>query len=56
MITKSKFLRVACKKCGNEQVIFNKASSVVKCLKCSEVLARPTGGEAEIVGKILKVL
>lgn len=53
---KSKFIRVACKKCGNEQTIFNKASSEVKCLKCGEVLARPTGGEAEIIGKIVKVL
>ncbi len=53
---KSKFVSVACKKCRNEQVIYNKAATVVKCLKCGEELARPTGGEIEIKGKVLEVL
>lgn len=53
---KSKFVSVACKKCRNEQVIYNKAATVVKCLKCGEVLAEPTGGEIEIKGRVLKVL
>jgi len=52
----SKFLRVKCVKCKNEQVIFNKASSVVKCLVCGEVLAEPTGGKAVIKTKIIQVL
>ena len=50
---KSKFLRVLCIKCKNEQVIFNKASTEVRCLACNEILASPTGGEAEIRTKIL---
>ena len=53
---KSKFIKVQCKKCKNEQVVFNKASTVVKCLKCGEELVRPIGGEAEIKGKILEDL
>ena len=53
---KSKFLRVACRKCKNEQVIFNKASTLVKCLKCNAELVVPSGGEAEIKGKILQTL
>ena len=52
----SRFLRVMCKKCKNDQVIYNKAATVVKCLKCGEELALPTGGEALINGKILEVL
>lgn len=52
----SKFLKVVCKKCGNEETIFNKACSVVKCLKCGEEMARPTGGEAIIKGKVRRVL
>jgi len=55
-LPKSKFLKVVCKKCGNEQIIFNKASSVVKCLKCGIELAIPTGGEAVINGRVMKVL
>lgn len=55
-LPESKFLRVQCKKCKNKQVIFSKASSVVKCLKCGEALALPKGGNAEIKAKILDVL
>ena len=53
---KSRFLRVLCKKCKNDQTIYNKTVRVVKCLKCGEELAVPTGGEAIIKGKILEVL
>lgn len=52
----SKFLRVVCKKCKNEQVVFNKASTLVKCLKCGNELANPTGGEAEIKAKVVQTL
>ena len=53
---KSKFLQVVCRKCKNEQVVFNKASTLVKCMKCDAELVVPTGGEAEIRGKILQAL
>jgi len=52
----SKFLKVKCKKCNNEQVIFNKASTVVKCLVCEEILAIPKGGKAEIKTSVLEAL
>ena len=50
----SEFLKVKCEKCKNEQVIFNRASSVVKCLVCGTVLAEPRGGETDIKAKILE--
>ena len=53
---KSRFVKVQCPKCKNEQIIFNKATTVVKCLVCENVLAKPTGGLAEIKAKILKVI
>jgi len=52
---KSKFVQVKCK-CGSEQVIFGSAASVVKCGNCDAILARPTGGKADIKTKIVKVL
>ncbi len=55
MMTKSKFLRVECN-CGNEQVIFGKASTLVKCLKCGKTLAIPRGGKAVIKAKIKEVI
>jgi len=53
----SKFLLVVCNKCKNKQIIFNKPSTVVKCLNCGAVLAEPTGGKCKLVeAKIVKEL
>ncbi|PIU10041.1 30S ribosomal protein S27e [Candidatus Micrarchaeota archaeon CG08_land_8_20_14_0_20_49_17] len=49
-------MRVRCSECGNEQVIFSHASSVVKCSVCSKTLAIPRGGKAEIKTSIIEVL
>ena len=53
---KSKFVKVACQKCKNEQVIFDKPATTVKCLVCGEVLAKPKGGKADIKTKVLETL
>jgi small subunit ribosomal protein S27e len=53
---KSKFLKVKCKKCKNEQIVFDKASIQVKCLVCSAVLAEPTGGRADIRTPVVEAL
>ena len=48
----SKFVKVKCEKCKNEQMVFERAASVVKCLVCGEVLAEPTGGKVRINVKL----
>ena len=53
---KSKFIKVRCTKCKNEQIIFGNASSIVKCLVCDSELATPTGGKAKITARVLEVL
>ncbi len=53
---RSRFLRVECVDCGNEQVIFGNASTVVRCHICGRVLAKPTGGKAKVLTKIKEVL
>ena len=52
----SKFLKVKCTKCRNEQIIFSKVAMEVKCLVCGKVLAEPTGGAADIKAKVIQVL
>ena len=52
----SKFIKVRCPKCKNEQVVFGKSATVVKCLVCSKVLVEPTGGKSKIRARILEVL
>ena len=39
------FIKVKCAKCKNEQMIFGKASTEVKCLVCGEMLSKPSGGK-----------
>ena len=52
----SKFVKIRCPKCKNEQVMFGKASSIVKCLVCGKILAEPKGGKAKVKARILEVL
>ncbi len=52
----SKFLKVICNSCKNEQIIFGKASTKVKCIKCGARLAKPRGGKAAIKAKVKAVL
>ncbi|QQG39111.1 MAG: 30S ribosomal protein S27e [Candidatus Woesearchaeota archaeon] len=53
---KSKFIKVKCTKCKNEQIIFGKPSSIIKCLVCEKILAEPSGGKGKIKARILEVL
>ncbi len=53
--TESRFLKVDCDKCKNEQIIFDKPSTVVKCLVCGNILVEPTGGVGRLKVKVDKV-
>jgi small subunit ribosomal protein S27e len=44
----SRFLKVQCLDCENEQIIFGNATTEVKCLKCDKILAKPSGGKAKL--------
>ena len=52
----SRFVRVQCRDCGSEQVVFGKASTAVKCLVCEKQVTVPGGGKCKIKGKVLEVL
>jgi len=52
----SKFVKVRCKDCENEQVLFDKPSNVVSCHICGSKLAIPSGGKAKIKAEILEVI
>ena len=45
---KSRFLKVKCLDCENEQIIFGHATTDVTCLKCGKTLAKPSGGKAKL--------
>lgn len=52
----SKFVKIRCPKCKNEQIMFGKASTPIPCLVCGKGLADPTGGRAKVKARILEVL
>jgi small subunit ribosomal protein S27e len=54
--TDSKFLRVKCNDCENVQIVFDHASTRVKCNVCGSTLVEPRGGKAEIKGELVEVL
>ncbi len=52
----SRFIKVRCSKCKNEQIVFGKSASKVKCLVCNKTISEPTGGKSKIKARILEVL
>jgi len=53
---RSRFLKVKCLNCANEQIVFGCATTVVKCSNCQKQLLQSTGGKARILTKISEVL
>jgi small subunit ribosomal protein S27e len=51
---RSRFVKVKCPDCENEQVVFEKSSTVVSCVVCSKVLATPSGGKAALQAEIVE--
>lgn len=54
--THSQFIRVQCNECQNEQTVFSSVSTVVHCQVCNAVIAEPTGGKTNVVGKYVRTL
>lgn len=52
----SRFIKVRCNDCENEQFLFDKSSTTVLCHICGSKLAIPAGGKAIIKGKILETI
>ncbi len=53
---RAKFLKVKCKDCPNEQIVFERASDVVTCQVCGAVILEPTGGKALVRAEVLGVV
>jgi len=54
--TISKFVKIRCPKCKNEQIVFGNATSKVECLVCNRQLSKPTGGKASMKARVLEVI
>ena len=48
----TKFVKVKCKDCENEQIVFSKAATRVACNVCNAALVEPRGGHAILLGEV----
>jgi small subunit ribosomal protein S27e len=55
-MAKRRFIKVRCQACKNEQIIFEGATTPVKCLICNAIIAEPKGGKAELKARLVEVL
>ncbi|HSQ53444.1 MAG TPA: 30S ribosomal protein S27e [Acidobacteriota bacterium] len=53
---KSRFYRIKCPDCGNEQFVFSHATTIVHCNVCGAILAEPSGGKTVVNGEVTAVL
>ena len=44
------FLKVSCRDCSNESIIFSRATTTIACAVCGATLTNPAGGKAQLVG------
>ena len=55
-MAKYRFIKVRCQAFKNEQIIFEGATTKVKCLICDATIAEPKGGKAEVLARVIEVL
>ncbi len=48
----SKFQKVNCNECNEENIVYSHASTEVTCKSCGNIIAKPTGATAMLYGKI----
>ena len=53
---RSRFLRIKCPDCGNEQFVFSNATTPGHCNVCGAILAEPSGVNAKVKGEVTAVL
>ena len=55
-MAKKRFIKVRCQACKNEQIMYEAATSEVKCLICGAVIATPKGGKCDLKARLVEVL
>ena len=46
----SNFIKISCRDCSNESIVFSRATTVISCGVCGATLTNPAGGKAQLVG------
>jgi len=51
---KIKFVKIICKNCGEENIIFTRASQKVKCPECNIIHNIPSSGKCKLINCKIK--
>ena len=51
---KAKFIKVICKDCKAEHVLFSRATQRVRCPECGEMQTAPKGGKCKLINCSVK--
>jgi ribosomal protein S27E len=53
---KSRFLKIACPRCGFYRIVYGKSSIKIKCEKCNKLLIKTNGGKIKVKAPIKQVM
>ncbi len=53
---KSRFLKVKCPGCGNEQTVFDRPATSPHCVACNHELGKAGGSKAQWTAKVVQEL
>ncbi len=52
----SKFQKIKCSECQEEQIVYSHTTTVIKCNSCGNSIAQPTGSKAKLFGKVSETI
>ncbi len=52
---RSSFIKIRCNQCSNEQIVFEKPASNIKCRVCGKLVVKSTGGKGKFLAEIVEV-
>jgi len=52
----SKFQKMKCSECGEEQIVYSHTTTMIKCNSCGNPIAEPTGSKAKLFGKVSETI
>jgi small subunit ribosomal protein S27e len=53
---RSNFVKIECENCQNTVILYTYSTKIITCLSCNAELVVNTGGQAQILGKIIETM
>jgi small subunit ribosomal protein S27e len=53
---RSNFVKIECENCQNTVILYTYSTKIITCLSCNAELVVNTGGQAQILGKIVETM